>query len=186
MGWDVIGKTGTTDYDKDSWFVGASPYCTLAVWTGYDTPATIGATDTATTVWRKVMTNYLSDKELKEYDMPSSVIPATYCKGSGLLAASFCTDTGTGYYSKDNMPGYCNGYHTAFNGKYTSSATSSKPSASEGASGSTDETTVPGEGETTAEIPSEGGEIPSEGSGGGSEGGGDVTSEVASAPGFVE
>lgn len=180
--WDIVGKTGTTDYDRDSWFVGASPYCTLAVWTGYDTPDTIGATDTATTVWRKVMTNYLSDKEYKEFDMPSTVVPATYCKGSGLLAASYCTDTGTGYYTQDNMPAYCNGYHTAFNGKYNSSSSSSKPSASEGAGEGTGETTVPGEGETTTETIGEGGEIPTEGSGGE----GDVSSEVTSSPGFIE
>ena len=180
--WDIVGKTGTTDYDRDSWFVGASPYCTLAVWTGYDTPDSIGATDTATTVWRKVMTNYLSDKEYKEFDMPSTVVPATYCKGSGLLASSFCTDTGTGYYTQKNMPAYCNGYHTAFNGKYNSSSSSSKPSASEGAGEGTGETTVPGEGETTTETMGEGGEIPTEGSGGE----GDVSSDVASAPGFIE
>lgn len=181
VGWDVVGKTGTTDYDKDSWFVGASPYCTLAVWTGYDQPDTIVATTTATTVWRKVMTNYLNDKEYKEFDMPSTVIPATYCKGSGLLAASFCTDTATGYFTQENMPEYCNGYHTAFNGKYNSSSSSSKTSSSVGSTENTGETTA-GVDETTGELPSEG-ELPTEGSGGE---GGDVTSDVVSSPGFVE
>lgn len=36
-GWDIIGKTGTTDADKDSWFCGMSPYATLAIWTGLTT-----------------------------------------------------------------------------------------------------------------------------------------------------
>ncbi|MBQ8860423.1 MAG: transglycosylase domain-containing protein [Ruminococcus sp.] len=161
-GWEIIGKTGTTDYDKDSWFVGASPYCTLAIWTGYDTPATV-YTRVATATWRKVMVNYLEDKELKEFEAPSDIITATYCKGSGLLASSFCGSTATGYYTKDNMPDYCGGYHVA--GGYTipstttpttNSASSEDPSATgEG------ESTVPSEGETTGETTAPPEETPS-------------------------
>lgn len=33
-GWDIIGKTGTTDDDKDSWFCGCSPYAVMATWCG--------------------------------------------------------------------------------------------------------------------------------------------------------
>ena len=155
-GWEIVGKTGTTDDDKDSWFVGASPYCTLAVWTGYDTPSTVPVTSLATTTWRKVMTNYLSDKEYKEYDMPSDVITATYCKGSGLLAASYCGSTGTGYYTKDTMPGYCTGYHTAFTGSYASTTTPTQSSSGDTSS------TAPAEGSTDV--------TPSEGEGGGETG----------------
>jgi len=35
----VIGKTGTTDKNHDSLFVGGTPYYTTAVWVGYDTPS---------------------------------------------------------------------------------------------------------------------------------------------------
>ncbi len=149
-GWEIVGKTGTTDDDKDSWFVGASPYCTLAVWTGYDVPSRVPVTSLATTVWRTVMGNYLEDKEYKEYDMPDSVISATYCKGSGMLAASYCGATGTGYYTKDTMPGYCNGYHTAFTG-VTPSATTAPTQNPSGTDSSS-----PSEGSTDV-TPSEGG-----------------------------
>lgn len=158
-GWEIVGKTGTTDDDKDSWFVGASPYCTLAVWTGYDVPSRVPVTSLATTMWRTVMGNYLEDKEYKEYDMPDSVITATYCKGSGKLAASYCGATGTGYYTKDTMPEYCNGYHTAFTGASQSATTAptQDPSSTDSSSpseGSTDVTPSEGEGgepgETTA------------------------------------
>ena len=115
-GWDIVGKTGTTDDSKDIWFVGASPYSTLAVWMGYDQPDTVPYGSLAAITWQKVMSNYLADKTVKEFDMPATVIPATYCKGSGLLAASFCYDTDTGYYSIGDMPGYCDGYHKAGGG----------------------------------------------------------------------
>ena len=112
-GWDVVGKTGTTDYDHDIWFVGVSPYCSLACWMGYDQPATVPYGSLAAITWQKVMSNYLSDKTPKGFDVPSTIIEATYCKGSGLLASPGCYDTGTGYYTVDDMPGYCDGVHKA-------------------------------------------------------------------------
>ena len=112
-GWDIAGKTGTTDYDRDLWFVGASPYCTMACWMGYDQPDSVNYYGLSTIIWQKVMSNYLKNKEYKEFTMPDGIVTATYCKGSGLLAASYCTDTATGYYTEDDMPTYCNGVHTA-------------------------------------------------------------------------
>ncbi|MBO4799169.1 MAG: glycosyl transferase, partial [Lachnospiraceae bacterium] len=38
------GKTGTTNDNKDSWFVGYSYYYTTATWIGYDMPQTIPGT----------------------------------------------------------------------------------------------------------------------------------------------
>lgn len=38
----VAGKTGTTNDNKDSWFVGYSRYYTTSVWVGYDIPRTLG------------------------------------------------------------------------------------------------------------------------------------------------
>ena len=42
----VAGKTGTTNSNYDSWFCGYSAYYTVAVWQGYDYPATIPQTYT--------------------------------------------------------------------------------------------------------------------------------------------
>ncbi len=61
QGWDIAGKTGTTDYDRDLWFVGASPYCTLACWMGYDQPDSVNYYGLSTIVWQKVMANYLKN-----------------------------------------------------------------------------------------------------------------------------
>lgn len=115
-GWDIVGKTGTTDYTYDIWFVGASPYCTLACWMGYDQPSTVPYGSLAAITWQKVMANYLADKPEREFDVPPTIIEATYCKGSGLLASSFCNDTETGYYTQEDMPDYCDGNHIAGGG----------------------------------------------------------------------
>lgn len=108
-GWDIIGKTGTTDDTKDSWFCGCSPYASLAVWTGYDDPQTITGNGTinSLTIFQKVMEEYLSDKKIINYDLPDTLIAARYCKDTGLLASSSCSNTDIGYYTKNNMPEYC-------------------------------------------------------------------------------
>lgn len=49
----AIGKTGTTDSEKDLWFVGATAHYAGAVWLGYDQPQRIGAaaSDLAAPLW---------------------------------------------------------------------------------------------------------------------------------------
>lgn len=56
-------KTGTTNENKDVWFVGYSSYYTTAVWCGYDTPKEINdgyGTTCSGLIWSKFMT-YLHD-----------------------------------------------------------------------------------------------------------------------------
>ena len=49
----AIGKTGTTDSEKDLWFIGGTPDYSAAIWLGYDQPARIGASasDLAAPLW---------------------------------------------------------------------------------------------------------------------------------------
>lgn len=54
----AAGKTGTTNDSKDGWFCGVTPYYTVAVWIGYDSPKTLdnlyGGTYPAS-VWKDAM-----------------------------------------------------------------------------------------------------------------------------------
>lgn len=113
-GWDIIGKTGTTNDDKDSWFCGASPYATLSVWTGYKMPSTVNNTAIASQTFQKVMAKYLKGKEKKQYIFPADMEEKWYCVNSGLLANSYCSNTRKGYYFKDKMPDYCYGDHSGY------------------------------------------------------------------------
>lgn len=138
-GWEIAGKTGTTDNDYDIWFVGVSPYASLAVWVGYDNPHSISNPALATIVWHDIMENYLSDKTYKEFEMPESVTTATYCKGSGHLASNWCYNTGTGYYATDNIPDYCDGTHLAGTGGYGNTSSNSGDYSDYSSSGSYDD-----------------------------------------------
>lgn len=110
-GWNVIGKTGTTNDDFDSWFIGETPYAIGAIWTGYDNPRRIKETPAAIKIWKHIMTQYLKDKEHIDYNYDPEVISAGYCKSSGNLAALGCSNTAIGWYSRSNMPPACTGHY---------------------------------------------------------------------------
>ncbi|MBQ7077131.1 MAG: transglycosylase domain-containing protein [Lachnospiraceae bacterium] len=53
------GKTGTTNDNKDGWFVGFSYYYTTSIWVGYDTPKKLDKLQGGTfpaTIWNQFMT----------------------------------------------------------------------------------------------------------------------------------
>lgn len=107
-GWDIVGKTGTTDADKDSWYCGLSPYASMAVWTGFDSPRTISGTGqrTATVMFSDVMGHYLKNKQKKNFSKPANIIEANYNSSSGSVYNIGHASEGryVGYYTKKNMP----------------------------------------------------------------------------------
>jgi len=53
----VAGKTGTTNSNKDAWFVGYSKYYTTSVWIGYDMPKEMYRPgDYTCAIWKQFMT----------------------------------------------------------------------------------------------------------------------------------
>ena len=109
--WNIIGKTGTTNDDHDSWFIGESPYAVGGIWTGYDNPKRISETSAAIRIWKHIMTKYLEDKKAIDYDYDPAVTSQPYCKATGELANTKCPGTATGYYSPTNMPRLCTAHY---------------------------------------------------------------------------
>lgn len=71
QGWQIAGKTGTTDDNRDAWFVGLAPVLSTAVWVGHVEQQTAmpGATGggTAAPVWRDFMQRALAEFEHAEF-----------------------------------------------------------------------------------------------------------------------
>jgi penicillin-binding protein 1A len=73
---NLAGKTGTTDFYSDAWFVGFSPRITVGVWVGRDLKAPIGkrmsGARAAQPIWNRFMLDYLDtiDEEVLAEDFP--------------------------------------------------------------------------------------------------------------------
>lgn len=107
----AAGKTGTTDDDKDRWYVGYTPYYSAAVWYGYDQPRTIAkGLSPALTTWKKVMNAIHKDLPNKNFDYGDDFKYVNVCSTSGLLPNEYCsadvrgTQVIAGFFHKDDVP----------------------------------------------------------------------------------
>lgn len=117
-GWQTFGKTGTTDSNIDSWFVGGTPYAVAGVWTGYAIPRKTGEYQAAYAkkIWKTIMSKYLANKSNQTFKFDPNVVSATFNKKDGLLVSPGATaDTGTGWYEKNNMPSLSSGVNGSSN-----------------------------------------------------------------------
>lgn len=104
---DSAGKTGTTQDDKDHWWVGLTPYYVTAGWMGYDTPTTLPlraySKHPPTLTWRAVMNEAQESLEFKAFPTSENVYTAQFCTETGDIAGPNCPATATGYYKKDGI-----------------------------------------------------------------------------------
>ena len=76
IGRPAAGKTGTTDNNKDAWFVGYTPDLVAAVWMGNDTEGTLGNITGGTVpaeIWRLFMSKALASTPARDFLRPQGV-----------------------------------------------------------------------------------------------------------------
>jgi len=90
LGRPLAGKTGTTDDQKDAWFIGFSPEIATGVWVGHDEKEVLGDKETgaraALPIWIDFMQFALADKPVREFPVPQGIVFARVSKTTGLLA----------------------------------------------------------------------------------------------------
>ena len=78
IGRPAAGKTGTTDSQRDVWFVGYVPQLAVAVWVGNDDYSPLGRGATgggyAAPVWRDYMVQALRNQPVENFRRPSEFI----------------------------------------------------------------------------------------------------------------
>lgn len=89
----ALGKTGTTDSEKDLWFVGATPTLAMSVWLGYDTPSPLGAaaSDLAAPLWGWWMNRSTKFQgESPTFPEEPKIARRWVCTVSGKLSGASC------------------------------------------------------------------------------------------------
>ncbi len=98
-GVEVAAKTGSTNDDRDRYFVGLTPEYVGACWFGYDNNKALSgySVNPALSLWDNVMKFIYEDLETagedykKTFDTPTGVIKVNYCTVSGKLAGANCS-----------------------------------------------------------------------------------------------
>ena len=86
------GKTGTTNDNTDTWFIGYTPDITCGVWVGFDTKKSLGKDATggriSCPIWTEFMKLATKDLPNKDFDKPTTIVEVTIDKNTGLLPSS--------------------------------------------------------------------------------------------------
>ncbi|PZN11108.1 MAG: penicillin-binding protein, partial [Bacillota bacterium] len=96
----AAGKTGTTNDQRDVWFVGFTPQYAAAVWVGFDDNRPMrnlpglrtdvfGATVPGP-IWGRIMAAAHQDKPVRWFDPPRGIVSATVCANTGMLPGPNC------------------------------------------------------------------------------------------------
>lgn len=109
----VAGKTGETNKNIDQWYIGYTPYYTVACWNGYDdgkTPIDKGYPYPSVKLVNSVLKDINKDKEVKDFEKPDGLVSVQVCKVSGLIPTDACRQdprgdqTITSLFDEDSVP----------------------------------------------------------------------------------
>jgi penicillin-binding protein 1A len=88
----AAGKTGTSNGQRDAWFVGFTPDLLAAVWVGFDDMKKLGRGEaggkTAAPIWADFMAKAMAGRPTKDFVQPPGIVVQRIDKASGLLAAA--------------------------------------------------------------------------------------------------
>jgi penicillin-binding protein 1A len=77
LGRPIAGKTGTTNDEKDAWFIGYTPNLVVGVYVGYDTPRPLGHGNTggrvAAPIFGEFVKNALADTPPTPFRVPPGI-----------------------------------------------------------------------------------------------------------------
>ena len=92
---DGAGKTGTTNDQRDAWFIGFTPDLIATVWVGFDNNNPIGLTgaEAALPIWTAFMKRAVSGRPERSFDVPEGLVFVDIDKETGKLATPGCPKT---------------------------------------------------------------------------------------------
>lgn len=106
----AAGKTGTTEANRDAWFVGYTPQLAAAVFVGCDhneKPLPGGANTIAAPIWADFMKNALANQEVIAFPIPDNIIQVDLCTETGLKATLRCPKQNEFFLAGTEPKEYC-------------------------------------------------------------------------------
>ena len=86
----IAGKTGTTNQNKDAWFIGFTPDLVIGVYVGYDQPKSLGYKQTGSSVAVPIFKNFAEkikiNKNRKPFRVPSGISFVRIDPNSGMVS----------------------------------------------------------------------------------------------------
>lgn len=90
LGEPAGGKTGTTEDNRDAWFIGFTPHLLAGVWVGFDNNRSLGkgevGGDAAAPIWLHFMKSAVTAYPDTDFPIPPGVVFARIDRKTGLLA----------------------------------------------------------------------------------------------------
>jgi penicillin-binding protein 1A len=91
LGRPIAGKTGTTNDEKDAWFVGYTPNLVVGLYMGYDKPQGLGKGSTggglAAPIFKEFMAEALKDTPIVDFRVPEGMKLIAVNRKTGMRAA---------------------------------------------------------------------------------------------------
>ncbi len=91
LGYPIAGKTGTTNDEKDAWFVGYTPDLVVGIYMGYDQPRHMGKGSTggglAAPIFKEFMADVLKDTRPVDFRVPEGMKMIAVDRKSGMRAS---------------------------------------------------------------------------------------------------
>jgi membrane carboxypeptidase/penicillin-binding protein len=94
---DAAGKSGTTNDQRDAWFVGFTPELLTVVWVGFDDNTPIGLTGSqvALPIWTEFMKVAVAGRTGSQFEPPPGISFVEIDRDTGKLATPNCPRTFT-------------------------------------------------------------------------------------------
>lgn len=106
----AAGKTGTTEANRDAWFVGYTPQLVVSVFVGCDhneKPLPGGANTIAAPIWADFMKNALTGQEAAAFPIPDNIVQVDLCTETGLKATLRCPKRSEFFLAGTEPQEYC-------------------------------------------------------------------------------
>ena len=91
LGRPIAGKTGTTNDEKDAWFMGYTPNLVVGLYMGYDKPQTLGKGSTggglAAPIFKEFMGQTLKDTPIVDFKVPEGMKLIAINRKTGMQAS---------------------------------------------------------------------------------------------------